>query len=89
MTKPVNASDYNILFFFMFENDCRRLINSRIHLRWVKVVNGIVYFGLETVLCFTQASHKNACQPNFDHFICLPLHSLGEVLVTVEFSIPE
>ena len=29
------------------------------------------------------------CQPNFDHFVFLPLHALGEVLKGVEFFIPE
>ena len=46
-------------------------------------------FGLETVVYFTQASRKKTCQPNFDHFVWLPLHALGEVLVGVEFFIPE
>ena len=65
------------------------LINSRTIWdgpKWLTVACFLGDFGLQTVLHFTQASHKKACQPNFDYFVCLPLLNEESILSFLHFD---
>ena len=44
-------------------------------------------FGLETILYFTQASHKKVCQPNFDHFVWLLLYMKNPDFLHLHFHL--
>ena len=73
----------------LFRNDCCRLINSRTiwdGSKWLTASCFLGDFGLEIVLHFTQASHKKACQPSIDHFVCLPLLNEESRLPLLHFN---